>query len=143
MSGVITSANSDVLSDGWEEVLSIEDKILSSPPQFKDWLTGEEIPNHRCLKICQELDKTHKKLKECREIYKRVMRDTHGSEAQKKAAASLASDNHVGGGRSQLWDRLSDEKICISMCVTAPPAGTQQMDGRAKSEQAAHGYISM
>ena len=127
MSGVITSANSDVLSDGWEEVLSIEDKILSSPPQFKDWLTGEEIPNDRCLLICQELDKTHKKLKECREIYKRVMRDTHGSEAQKKAAASLASDNHVGGGRSQLWDRLSDEKICISMCVTAPPADTQQV----------------
>ena len=126
MSGVITGA-SDVLSDGWEEVLSIEDKILSSPPQFKDWLTGEEIPNRRCLHICQELDKTHKKLKECRETYKRVRRDTHGSEAQKKAAASLASDNHVGGGRSQLWNRLSDEKICISMCVTAPPADTQQM----------------
>ena len=121
MSGMITGA-SDVLCDGWEEVLSIEEKILSSPPQFKDVLTGEEIPNDRCLLICQELDKVHKKLQEGREIYKRVMRETHGSQAEKKAAASLASDKHVGGGRTQLWNRLCQNKIAISLVAEAPPA---------------------
>ena len=58
MSGVITSANSELLSDGWElqvhgdseaEVLHVshKEKILASPACVKDIFTGEAIPNDR------------------------------------------------------------------------------------------------
>ena len=60
MSGVITSANSELLSDGWElqvhgdseaEVLHVshKEKILASPAWVKDIFTGEAIPNDRCF----------------------------------------------------------------------------------------------
>ena len=40
---------SDVIADGWEEVLHMSqtEKILASPAQFKDIITGEAIPNDR------------------------------------------------------------------------------------------------
>ena len=136
MSVVITSANSEVLSDGWElqgtvdseaGVLQVsqKEKILASPAQFKDIFTGEEIPNGRVVVICQTLDRKQKTLKEAREMYKRVMKDTQGPFEDKKMAAKKASEAHAGGGYTQIWNRLSDEKICISICVTAPPADTQ------------------
>ena len=42
---------SDVLSDGREEVvhMSQKEKILASPAQYKDFVTGEAIPNDRCF----------------------------------------------------------------------------------------------
>ena len=138
MSGVITSANSELLSDGWElqgpvdseaEVLHVsqKEKILASPAQFFDIVTGKAIPNDRVLFICQALDRIQRLLQEARDIYKKVMRETPGSRDERKMAARQASEAHAGGGYTQIWNRLSDEKICISIRVTAPPADTRQV----------------
>ena len=136
MSGVITSANSELLSDGWElqghgdseaEVLHVshKERILASPAQFKDIFTGEAIPNDRVMFICKELDKTQRLLKEGRAIFSKVMRETNGSKDARLKAAMQASAAHVGEGNTQLWNRLCDEKIAMSICVTAPPAETK------------------
>ena len=136
MSGVITSANSELLSDGWElqgpvdseaEVLHVsqKEKILASQAQFFDIVTGKEIPNDRVLVICQALDRIQRLLQEARDIYKKVMRETPGSRDEKKMAARKASEAHAGGGYTQIWNRLCAERICISICVTAPPAYLQ------------------
>ena len=118
---------SDVISDGWEEVLHMSqtEKILASPAQYKDIITGEAIPNDRVLFICKELDKTQRLLKEGRAIFTKVMRETNGSKDARLQAAKQASAAHVGGTSTQLWDRLCGEKIVISICVTAPPADTK------------------
>ena len=136
MSVVITSANSEVLSDGWElqgtvdsEAAALQvsqkEKILASPAQYKDIITGQEISNVRVVEICKALDIMQKRLKEARAIYKKVMKDTNGSFEDKKMAAKKASEAHAGGGYTQIWNRLSDGKICISICATAPPADNQ------------------
>ena len=75
MSVVITSANSEVLSDGWElqgtvdsEAAALQvsqkEKILASPAQYKDFITGQEISNVRVVEICKALDMMQKRLKE-------------------------------------------------------------------------------
>ena len=136
--GWITSASSEVPSDGWiiqdiidteaaALLLSQKDKILASPPQFKDFATGQMISNARVVEICKACDSIKKRLKEARTIYKRVFKETTGSYDVKKMAAKKASEEHAGGGYTQIWNRLSDAKICISICATAPPAETQQV----------------
>ena len=64
-----------------DEVASMSQwhKLMSSPAQFKDIVTGEPISNERCLHVCKELDRTQKIFQEGKHIYKRVMRETPGS----------------------------------------------------------------
>ena len=134
--GWITSASSEVPSEGWELqdiidkeaaalLVSQKDQILASPPQFKDFATGQMISNARVVEICKECDSIKTRLKEARRIYKRVFKETPGSYDAKKMAAKKASEEHAGGGNTQIWNRLCAERICISICVTAPPAFTQ------------------
>ena len=72
-----TSASSEAPSDGWivqdiidteaaALLLSQKDKILASPPQFKDFATGQEISNVRVVEICKALDMMQKRLKAAR-----------------------------------------------------------------------------
>ena len=118
---------SDVIADGWDEVLHMSQtkKILASPAQYKDIITGDAIPNDRILSICKELDKTQSLLQEGRNIYRVVMRETLGSRDARRMGARQAHAAHAGGGYTQIWNRLCDAKIAISICVTAPPAETQ------------------
>ena len=78
--------------------MSPKEQLMSSPAHFKDIATGEPIPNDRCFKICQELDRIQGIPQEGKIIYKRVMRDTPGSVDEKRAAARQASEAHAGGG---------------------------------------------
>ena len=107
----------DVISDGWEEVLHMSqtEKILASPAQYKDIITGEAIPNDRCLFICKELDNAQRLFQECSNIYRQVMRETPGSRDARRMAARQASAAHAGGGYTQKWNKLCDEQIVISM----------------------------
>ena len=118
---------SDVIADGWDEVLHMSQtkKILASPAQYKDIITGDAIPNDRILSICKELDKTQSLLQEGRNIYRVVMRETLGSRDARRMGARQAHAAHAGGGYTQIWNRLCDAKMSISICVTAPPAETQ------------------
>ena len=102
--------------------MSQKEQLMLKPAQSMDIATGEPIPNESCLYDCQELDRWQSIFKEGKGIYKRVMRDTHGSEDQKKAAARKASEEHAGGGYTQIWNRLCHHKIAISLVATAPPA---------------------
>ena len=94
---------SDVIADGWEEVLHMSqtEKILASPAQ--------------------------RLFQEGRDIYRQVKRETTGSRDERRMAARQASAAHAGGGYTQIWNRLCDDKIAISICVTAPPAETQDV----------------
>ena len=134
--GWFTSASSEVPSEGWELqdiidkeaaalLVSQTDKILASPPQFKDFATGQMISNARVVEICKACDSIRSRLKAARTTYKRVMKETPGSYEVKKMAAKKASEEHAGGSYTQIWNRQCAEKICISICVTAPPAFTQ------------------
>ena len=120
---------SDVIADGWEEVLHMSqtEKILASPAQYKDIITGEAIPNDRVLVICKKLDKTQKLFEEGRVIYRQVKNTTQGSKEEKRMAARQASAAHAGGSYTKIWDRLCDDKIAISILVTAPPAATKDI----------------
>ena len=122
---------SDVIAgDEWEEVfghMSLVQKILACPAQYKDIITGEGISYDRVLHICKKLDKTHKLFEEGRAIYSQVKHTTQGSEEVKKWAARKASAAHAGGKYTRVWDRLHDDKIAISILVTAPPAATKDI----------------
>ena len=61
-------------------------------------------------------------MKESKWIYKKVFKETIGEHAENRAAAEMASEEHVGGGRTQIWNRLCQDKVAISLQVTAPPA---------------------
>ena len=103
-----------------EQQISVEPVVMLSPAQFKDIATGEPISNERCLHVCKELDRTQKIFQEGKHIYKRVMRETPGSQAEKRAAARQASGAHAGGDMTQIWTRLCQDKIVISLVATAP-----------------------
>ena len=99
--------------------MSQKEQLMLSPAQFMDIATGEPIPNARCLYVCQELDRIHSTFQEGKNIYKRVMRDTPGSVDEKRAAARQASEAHAGGGYTQIWNRLCQDKIAISLVARA------------------------
>ena len=138
--GVPTSVHSDGISQhDWEveghvgiedEVASMSQwhKLMSSPAQFKDAFTGEPLTNERCLYNCQELDRAQQLMQAGIHYFKKRMRDpsqegTFGF--YKKARQD--SEAHAGGGYTQIWNRLCDAKMSISICVTAPPAETQDV----------------
>ena len=124
MSDVIT-AMSDVSSwDDVPELVPLLQKIMACPGKYKDILTGQVISYHRVLHICKKLDLQQKLFQEARVIYTQVKHNTQGSAEQKRCAARKASQEHAGGRYTWIWDRLHDEKIAISMLVTAPPAAT-------------------
>ena len=127
MSDVI-AAMSDVSS--WDEVsehVTLVEKILACPAQYKDFITGEVISQDRILHICKTLDNQQKLFEEGRAIYSQVKHTTQGSEEVKKWAARKASAAHAGGKYTRVWDRLHDDKIAISILVTAPPAATKDI----------------
>ena len=100
MSDVI-AAMSEVSS--WDDVpehVTLLQKILACPAQYKDIITGDAIPNDRILSICKELDKTQRLFQEGRNIYMRV-------------GARQAHAAHAGGGYTQIWNRLCDAKMSI------------------------------
>ena len=103
-----------------------------SPTQFRDRAAGEHISNQRCLYVCQELDRIQRIFREGKTIYKRVMRDTPGSADEKRAAARQASDAHAGGGYTQIWNRLCQDKIAISLVATAPPVENKDVATRTE-----------
>ena len=140
------SFSKPAMTDGWEVIhggcgqdlvnMSQKDLLLMKPAKYIDIETGDPIPMSRCLYACQELDKTVKKMTECKWIYKKIFKATHGSHDEKKAAAVMASEKHCGGGRTQIWNRLCQNKIAISLQVTAPPA--QDKDEVNSNEQRLH-----
>ena len=138
----MTAAQALCGHDGCGDVDNIVDmsspqvRLMCEPARYHDILTGEAIPMSRCLYECQELDKTVKLLKEGEWIYKNTKKETPGSSAEKRAAAVKASEKHCGGGRTQIWNRLCQNKIAISLQVTAPPA--QDKDEVKTNEKRLH-----
>ena len=72
-----------------------------------------------------KLGNAQRPFQECSNIYRQVMRETPGSRDARRMAARQASAAHAGGGYTQKWNKLCDEKIVISICATAPPADNQ------------------
>ena len=97
MSDVIT-AMSDVSS--WEDVpehVTLLQKILAFPGQYKDIITGQVISHDRVLHICKKLDLQQKLFQEARAIFTQVKHNTQGSAEVKRCAARKASQEHAGG----------------------------------------------
>jgi hypothetical protein len=95
MSDVI-AAMSDVSS--WDDVhehVTLLQKILACPAQYKDFITGEVISQDRILHICKTLDNQQKLFEEGRAIYSQVKHRTQGSEEAKKMAARNASNGQL------------------------------------------------
>ena len=90
--------------------------------QFIDLQTGQVIPHAQILKNLEILDKTKEMLEEGSRIYHNVMKRAPGTAKQKKAVAKTRADEAAGGSRTDLWDKLADDKVIASMVVTAPPA---------------------
>ena len=74
-----------------------------------------------------KLGNTQRPFQECSNIYRQVMRETPGSRDARRVAARQASAAHAGGSYTKIWDRLCDDKIAISILVTAPPAATKDI----------------
>ena len=129
MSGVITNANSEVPSDDRDEEGPIDlvpqaylemhnGKWKVIPVQYMDIFTGEAIPFDRICFILDELHRAQRRLSKGRDRFRQVMMETN--DCWQAYAAHVRFMEEV-------WKRLSDEKIVITICVTAPPAETQDV----------------
>ena len=129
MSGVITNANSEVPSDDRDEEGPIDlvpqamlemhnGKWKAIPVQYMDIFTGEAIPFDRICFILDELHRAQRRLSTGRDRFRQVMMETN--DCWQAYAAHVRFMEEV-------WKRLSDEKIVITICVTAPPAETQDV----------------
>ena len=129
MSGVITNANSEVPYDDSDEEGPIDivpeamlewhnGKLKAIPVQYMDIFTGEAIPFDRICFILDELHRAQRRLSKGRARFRQVMMETN--DCWQAYAAHVRFMEEV-------WKRLSDEKIVITICVTAPPAETQDV----------------
>ena len=96
------------------------------PKIFTDPQTGQIIPHATILANLEILDKTKALLEEGSRVYHQVIKQAPGSFANRKAIAKRRSEAHVGGSPTFIWDRLAEDKVIVSMVVTAPPAWDQK-----------------
>ena len=127
--GVPTSVHGGGFSQAlWDEVTTMckWHQSMSSQAQFKDTFTKEPLTHERCLYNCQELDRAHHLMQKGTHFCRKRMRDPshEGTFGYFKQARV---DCEAGGTYNQLWNCLSDDKIAITLVVTAPPAGSQDV----------------
>ena len=127
--GVPTSVHGGGFSQElWDEVTTMckWHQSMSSQAQFKDTFTKEPLTHERCLYNCQELDRAHHLMKTGTHFCRKRMRDPshEGTFGHFKQARV---DCESGGTYNPLWNCLSDDKIAITLVVTAPPAGSQDV----------------
>ena len=127
--GVPTSVHGGGISqEFWDEVATMckWHKLMSSQAQFKDTFTGEPLTTQRCLYNCQELDRAQQLMQAGIHYFKKRMRDP-SQEGTFGYFKQARHDCEAGGSYNQLWNCLSDDKIAITLVVTAPPAGNQDV----------------
>ena len=100
---------------------------IPRPAQLEDIVIPGPVRNGMCLWQCQELDRAQKLIQEGMNILKRVRMDPpqEGSFGSYKKARQ-ASEAHAGGGYTQLWNSLHQDKTAISLVAVSPPTLSEQ-----------------
>ena len=95
---------------------------------FYDVQTGAPIPQATIMASLQRLDNIQIKLQESSKIYKQVIKSCppHMDHEEKKKIAKKRADQYLGARLLDIWDGLADDKVIITMVVTAPPAKDQK-----------------
>ena len=111
--------------------------VLSN--EFYDVETNEVIPQAQIGVITNRLLEAGHLIENSAKAWNRAIKSNHGD----KAAATLESDKILPGGKTQLFDKLSEDKCLLNMRIVGPPLILNDMDDRAKSNEYRKFQMSM
>ena len=106
---------------------------------YKDKVTGEVIPLEKIQENMAAIDNLKEKLAQGRAVFRQAMKETEGDYAE----SCRRSNEFTGGSCSELWDKLSDQKVVCSMVVVCPPCNNkEQMSDNEERLRLSIGQIS-
>ena len=85
---------------------------------------GKIIPQARIDEIEAMIIETHRLMEEGRQVFKHIIKTSTKSPEAAQWDAEQASNNILGGKKTQVWDTLCENRYAISLAVTLPPALT-------------------